>query len=138
MKELDLSGRSAVIVGGTSGIGLALTHGLAAAGADVVPISRRADMVDQAAAAVEPHGRRSLRVTADALDRKALQRARHATLTAFSKVDILVNCAGITKRTPTLDVSDEEWDSILSTNLTATFRACQIFGRSMLEKGYGR
>ena len=138
MKELDLAGRSAVVVGGTSGIGLALTRGLAAAGADVVPISRRADMVDQAAAAVESFGRRSLRVTADALDRKALQRALHATLSSFSKVDILVNCAGITKRTPSLDVSDEEWDSILSTNLTATFRACQVFGRPMLEKGYGR
>jgi len=138
MKELDLSGRSAVVVGGTSGIGLALTRGLAEAGADVVPISRRADMVDQAAAAVESHGRRSLRVTADALDRKALQRALHATLSAFSKIDILVNCAGITKRTPSLDVSDEEWDSILATKLTATFRACQVFGRPMLEKGYGR
>jgi NAD(P)-dependent dehydrogenase (short-subunit alcohol dehydrogenase family) len=138
MKERELLGRVAVVVGGTSGIGLALTQGLAAAGADVVPVSRRADMVDQAAASVESLGRKSLRLTADALDRKALQQALQATLAAFSKVDILVNCAGITKRTPTLDVSDEEWDSILSTNLTATFRACQVFGRPMLEKGYGR
>jgi NAD(P)-dependent dehydrogenase (short-subunit alcohol dehydrogenase family) len=138
MKERELLGRVAVVVGGTSGIGLALTQGLAGAGADVVPVSRRADMVDQAAASVESLGRKSLRLTADALDRKALQQALQATLAAFSKVDILVNCAGITKRTPTLDVSDEEWDSILSTNLTATFRACQVFGRPMLEKGYGR
>lgn len=138
MRELELTGRVAVVLGGTSGIGLALTQGLAAAGADVVPISRRAEMVDQAAASVESRGRRSLRLTADALDRKALQRALEATLAAFSKVDILVNCAGITKRTPSLEVSDEEWDSILSTNLTATFRACQVFGRAMLEKGYGR
>lgn len=138
MKELELNGRVAVVVGGTSGIGLALTQGLAAAGADVVPISRRADMVDQAAKAVESAGRRSLRLTADALDRKSLQKALEATLAAFSKVDILVNCAGITKRTPTLDVSDEEWDSILSTNLTGTFRSSQVFGRAMLEKGYGR
>ena len=138
MKELELTGRVAVVVGGTSGIGLALTQGLAAAGADVVPISRRADMVDQAAASVESHGRKTLRVTADALDRKALQGALEATLAAFSKVDILVNCAGITKRTPTLDVSDDEWDSIISTNLTGTFRACQVFGRAMLGKSYGR
>jgi NAD(P)-dependent dehydrogenase (short-subunit alcohol dehydrogenase family) len=138
MKELELTGRVAVVVGGTSGIGLALAQGLAAAGADVVPISRRADMVDQAAASVESRGRKSLRLTADALDRKALHQALDATLAAFSKVDILVNCAGITKRTPSLEVSDEEWDSILSTNLTATFRACQVFGRAMLEKGYGR
>lgn len=77
-------------------------------------------------------------MTADALDRRALQKALDLTLAAFSRVDILVNCAGITKRTPTLDVSDEEWDSILSTNLTGTFRACQVFGAAMIEKGYGR
>ena len=138
MRELELSGRVAVVVGGTSGIGLALTQGLAAAGADVVPVSRRADMVDQAASLVEALGRKSLRMTADALDRKALRKALDATLAAFSKVDILVNCAGITKRTPSLDVSDDEWDSIISTNLTGTFRACQVFGRAMIEKGYGR
>lgn len=138
MKELELTGRVAVVVGGTSGIGLALTQGLAAAGADVIPISRRIDMVDRAAKSVEAAGRKSLRLTADALDREALQEALDATLAAFSKVDILVNCAGITRRTPTLDVSDEEWDSILSTNLTGTFRACQVFGRAMIEKGYGR
>lgn len=138
MKELDLEGRVAVVIGGTSGIGLALSNGLADAGADVVPISRRADMVDQAAASVESRGRKSLRLIADALDRAALTAALEATLAAFSKVDILVNCAGITKRTPSLDVSDAEWDSILSTNLTGTFRACQVFGRSMLENGYGR
>ena len=138
MKELELSGRVAVVVGGTSGIGLALTQGLAEAGADVVPLSRRVDMVDQAARIVEVAGRKSLRLTADALDRNALQKALDATLAAFSKVDILVNCAGITKRTPSLDVSDEEWDSIISTNLTGTFRACQVFGRAMLAKGYGR
>jgi NAD(P)-dependent dehydrogenase (short-subunit alcohol dehydrogenase family) len=131
MKELELSGRVAVVVGGTSGIGLALTRGLASAGADVVPISRRVDMVDQAASSVEAMGRRSLRLTADALDRKALQASLDATLKAFSKVDI-------TKRTPSLEVSDEEWDSIIATNLTATFRSSQVFGRAMLEKGYGR
>jgi NAD(P)-dependent dehydrogenase (short-subunit alcohol dehydrogenase family) len=138
MKELELSGRVAVVVGGTSGIGLALSRGLASAGADVVPISRRADMVDEAAALVESMGRRSLRLTADALDRQALQASLDATLKAFAKVDILVNCAGITKRTPSLEVSDQEWDSIISTNLTGTFRACQVFGRSMLGSGYGR
>ena len=138
MKELELEGRVAVVIGGTSGIGLALTQGLAVAGADVVPISRRADMVEQAAASVEARGRKSLRVTADALDRKTLEAALRTTLAAFLKVDILVNCAGITRRTPSLEVSEEEWDSILSTNLTGTFRACQVFGRPMLETGYGR
>jgi NAD(P)-dependent dehydrogenase (short-subunit alcohol dehydrogenase family) len=133
-----LEGRVAVVTGGTSGIGLALARGLAQAGADVVPISRRREQVDAAAKEVESFGRRSLRVTADVKDRTSLENALRATLDAFGRVDILVNCAGITKRTPTLDVTDEEWASILETNLNGTLRACQVFGRKMLETGYGR
>jgi|SRR6187455_463353 len=138
MKELALTGRVAVVIGGTSGIGLALAQGLASAGADVVPVSRRLAMVQQAAASIEALGRKSLRLSADALDRGSLEQALAATMAAFSRVDILVNCAGITKRTPTLDVSDAEWDAIIATNLTGTFRASQVFGRVMLEQGYGR
>jgi NAD(P)-dependent dehydrogenase (short-subunit alcohol dehydrogenase family) len=133
-----LEGRVAVVTGGTSGIGLALARGLAQAGADVVPISRRREQVDAAAAEVEGLGRRSLSVTADVKNRGSLDDALRATLKAFGRVDILVNCAGITKRTPTLDVTDEEWTSILETNLNGTLRACQVFGRKMLETGYGR
>lgn len=135
---LPLSGRVAVVTGGTSGIGLALVRGLAEAGADVVPISRRKEQVDAAASEVESMGRRSARITADVSDRQSLDTASRQTVSAFSKIDILVNCAGITKRTPTIDVSDEEWTSIVDTNLSGTFRACQIFGRHMLERAYGR
>jgi len=138
MKELALAGRVAVVIGGTSGIGLALAQGLASAGADVVPVSRRPEMVQQAAASIEALGRRSLCRTGDALDRASLEQTLAATLDAFSRVDILVNCAGITRRTPTLDVSDAEWDGIIATNLTGTFRASQVFGRAMLDRGYGR
>ena len=138
MHPLTLDGRVAVVIGGTSGIGLALAQGLAAAGADVVPVSRRPEMVERAAAAIESLGRSSLRLMADALDRESLEHALAATLAHFSRVDILVNCAGVTKRTPTLDVSDAEWDAIIGTNLTGTFRASQIFGRAMLAEGYGR
>jgi len=134
----SLEGRVAVVTGGTSGIGLALVRGLAEAGADVVPMSRRREQVDAAAAEVEQRGRRAVRVTADVGDRASLQAALAATLEQLGKVDILVNCAGITKRTPTLDVTDEEWNAILATNLTGTLRACQVFGRHMLERGYGR
>jgi len=138
MKQLELHGRVAVVLGGTSGIGLALSEGLASAGADVVPVSRRADMVDRAASTIESLGRKTLRLTADVVDRVALEQTLAATLETFSRVDILVNCAGTTRRTPTLDVTDEEWDTIVDTNLTGTFRACQVFGRAMIEKGYGR
>jgi NAD(P)-dependent dehydrogenase (short-subunit alcohol dehydrogenase family) len=133
-----LAGRVAVVTGGTSGIGLALARGLAEAGADVVPVSRRREQVDAAASEVEALGKRSVRVTADVGDRGSLQSALERTASELGHVDILVNCAGITKRTPTLEVTDEEWSSILETNLTGTLRACQVFGRHMLERGYGR
>ena len=136
--SFSLEGRVAVDTGGTSGIGLALVRGLAHAGADIVPLSRRAEQVDAAASEVEAIGRRALRVTGDVTDRASLDSALEKTMDGFGRVDILVNCAGITKRTPTLDVSDAEWASILETNLTGTLRACQVFGRQMLAAGYGR
>jgi len=135
---LPLAGRVAAVTGGTSGIGLALVRGLADAGADVAPVSRRQEQVDAAAAEVETRGRKSARVTADVGDRQSLEAAAGTIVSQLGKIDILVNCAGITKRTPTLDVSDDEWSSILGTNLTGTWRACQVFGRHMLERGYGR
>ena len=138
MNQFSLEGRVAVVTGGTSGIGLALVRGLAEAGADVVPMSRRKEQVDAAADEVEQRGRRAVRVTADVSDRASLQNALTATVEQLGKVDILVNCAGITKRTPTLDLGDEEWNGIIETNLTGTLRACQVFGRHMLERGYGR
>jgi NAD(P)-dependent dehydrogenase (short-subunit alcohol dehydrogenase family) len=135
---LDLHGKVAVVIGGTSGIGRAIAHGLAQAGADVVPTSRRAEQVETAAAEIEALGRRTLRVTSDVSDRLSLQRVLKETVAAFEKVDILVNSAGRTKRAPTIDFSDEDWNAILDTNLTGTLRACQIFGRHMIERQYGR
>lgn len=137
-QPLRLNGRVAVVIGGTSGIGRAIAHGLAEAGADVVPTSRRPEQVEAAAAEIEERGRRSLRVASDVSDRNSLQRALDASLEAFGKVDILVNSAGRTKRAPTVDFPEEDWNDIIETNLTGTLRACQIFGRHMLEREYGR
>ena len=136
--KLDLSGRVAVVIGGTSGIGRAIAHGLAEAGSDVVCSSRREEQVDAAAAEIEGFGRRTIRCTSDVADRDSLRTLLDESVAALGKVDILVNCAGITKRTPTLDLSDEEWDSIMETNLTGTLRGCQVFGRHMIANGYGR
>jgi NAD(P)-dependent dehydrogenase (short-subunit alcohol dehydrogenase family) len=135
---LNLEGKVAVVIGGTSGIGRAISLGFAEAGADVVPSARRADQVDSTAAEIEAKGRRALRITSDVSDRASLQNLLDQTLTHFDKADILVNCAGKIKRAPTLDFPDDEWQSILDTNLTGTLRACQIFGPHMLERGYGR
>jgi NAD(P)-dependent dehydrogenase (short-subunit alcohol dehydrogenase family) len=133
-----LGGRVAVVVGGTSGIGRAIALGLAEAGADVVPTSRDADRVAAAADAIEVLGRRTVRAASDVSDVASLQRVLEATVTVLGKVDILVNSAGRTKRTPTLELPESEWDAILDTNLTGTLRSCQVFGRHMVERGYGR
>jgi NAD(P)-dependent dehydrogenase (short-subunit alcohol dehydrogenase family) len=135
---LELNGRVAVIIGGTSGIGRAIAHGLAEAGADVIPTSRGKDRVEAAAREIEDRGRRTLRAVSDVSDRGSLQHLLDETVRAFGKVDILVNSAGRTKRAPTVDFDAYDWSEILDTNLTGTLRACQVFGRHMIERGYGR
>jgi len=135
---LDLSGKVAVVIGGTSGIGRAIAHGLAEAGADVAPTSRRPEQVDLVAKEIEQRGRRSLRATSDVADRSSLERLLQQAVSAFGKVDILVNSAGKTKRTPTLSVPESEWNDIMETNITGVLRACQIFGKHMIERRYGR
>jgi NAD(P)-dependent dehydrogenase (short-subunit alcohol dehydrogenase family) len=135
---LSLEGKSAVVIGGTSGIGRALALGLANAGADVAPSSRRQEQVDETAAEIESSGKKSLRVASDVADRSSLEALLAAATDAFGKVDILVNCAGKTKRAPTLDFPQDVWDGIIETNLNGTLRACQIFGKHMLARRYGR
>ncbi len=136
--SLDLTGKLAVVVGGTAGIGRALSLGLAEAGADVVACARSAENVEATAREIEAKGRRTIRVSADVTDRASLEKARDAVLAAFGRVDALVCCAGRIKRAPTLDVSEQEWNGIVETNLTGTLRSCQVFGRPMLERGSGR
>ncbi len=136
--RLELKDKVAVVIGGTSGIGRAIALGLAEAGADVVPTSRRIDQVETAAREVEARNRRSLRIASDVSSRASLQRLLDLTIQGFKKVDILVNSAGRTKRAPTLEFEEADWNEILETNLTGVLRACQIFGRHMLERRYGR
>lgn len=136
--KLELNKRVAVVIGGTSGIGRAIAHGLAEAGADVICTSRRLEQVDAVAAEIEAIGRSTLRVTSDVSDKTSLENLLAECAAAFGKVDILVNSAGRTKREPTLDVTDETWNEILETNLTGTLRSCQVFGKHMIEQKYGR
>ena len=138
MSLFNLSGKTAVIIGGTTGIGHALSLGLADAGADVIASSRRGDEVNKTAAEIEAKGRRTLRLTSDVKDRASLVSLREGVLEFFGKVDILINCAGTTKRGPTLTFAEDDWNRILETNLTGTLRGCQVFGEAMLAKGYGR
>jgi NAD(P)-dependent dehydrogenase (short-subunit alcohol dehydrogenase family) len=135
---LDLASKTAVVIGGTSGIGLTIAKGLAQAGATVVPTGRRKELVESAAAEIRKAGGKTLALPCDVTDRTSLEALLHAVIGEFGVVDILVNCAGTTKRTPTLDVAESEWNNILETNLNGTLRACQIFGRHMIDRKYGR
>ena len=134
----SLENKTAVVIGGTTGIGRNLSLGLADAGADVVASSRRQEQVDETASLIEQRGRKALRVRSDVRDRASLEQLLSEVLKSLGQVDILINCAGIIKRTPTISLSEDEWNDILDTNLTGTLRGCQIFGKHMLGRGYGR
>lgn len=136
--ELDLAGKVAVVTGGTSGIGRTLAIGLARAGADVIPTGRREELVKTTCEEIKKLGRRSLAVASDVTSRSSVENFHKAVIAEFGHVDILMNCAGVTKRTPTLDVPEEEWNNIIDTNLNGTLHACQVFGKGMIERKYGR
>lgn len=136
--RLDLNGKIAVVIGGTSGIGRTLALGLAQAGADVVASGRRVEQVGDVARAIESLGRRTIQQTCDVRDRSSLSRLLSESVQHFGKVDILVNSAGVIQRAATLDFPESAWMEILDTNLNGTFRTCQIFGKHMVERRSGR
>lgn len=135
---LDLTSKSAVVIGGTSGIGRALAIGFARAGADVVVTGRREDLVRSAAEEIRALGRKSLALTCDVRNRASIEVLCAGVVKEFGHVDILLNAAGTTRKTPSLDVGETEWNQIFDTNLTGTLRACQVFGRGMIARNYGR
>jgi NAD(P)-dependent dehydrogenase (short-subunit alcohol dehydrogenase family) len=134
----DLSGRVAVVMGGTSGIGRALAVGLAAAGADVVSTGRRENLVAEVADEIERHGRRTVRQAVDAASRKSVDSLRDAVLKQLGRVDILVNAAGQTFRQPAIDIAEDRWSSLMDVNLNGTLRSCQSFFSALESSGYGR
>jgi NAD(P)-dependent dehydrogenase (short-subunit alcohol dehydrogenase family) len=137
-ERLSLNGKCALVFGGTSGIGRSIAHGLAEAGADVVPVSRRMDEVSKAAAEIRVLGRRTLEFAADITSRQEIQRVIDGMIAGMGRIDILVNSAGTTRRGPSLDVDDETWDRILNVNLKGTWLSCQMVGRVMRDQGHGR
>jgi NAD(P)-dependent dehydrogenase (short-subunit alcohol dehydrogenase family) len=136
--DLDVQGKTAVVIGGTSGLGRAIALGLSAAGADVVASGRRAENVAEVTRKIQSLGRRSRAVSVDVSSRRSIEQLRAAVLEEFGRVDILVNSAGQIRREPTLESTEESWQEVLDTNLMGVLRACQVFGRDMLERGEGR
>jgi NAD(P)-dependent dehydrogenase (short-subunit alcohol dehydrogenase family) len=134
----DLSGKTAVVVGGTSGIGRVLALGLADAGANVVSTARRQHLVDEVAQDIERRGRRTLRIACDVANEASLAALRDATVEAFGRVDVVLSAAGITRRAPTLEMDTEEWQRIVDVNLIGTLRAFKTFAPAMIAQGSGR
>jgi len=135
---LSLEGRVAVVIGATSGLGLAIAVGLAVHGADVVPSGRRRDHLEKACRAIESAGKQTLRQAVDVTHRSSIDLLRDAVLERFKHVDVLVNAAGITSKKPTMEVQETEWSSLLETNLHSVLRACQSFYGSLKSSGHGR
>ena len=138
LKSLDLAGRVAVVIGGTSGIGRTLALGLAEAGADVVATGRRENLVAEVAAEIESMGRKSLSVAVDVLNRASVDQLRDAVMKHFGHVDILLNAAGKIGRKPTVTFPEAEWDETFNVNVTGALRACQAFYEPLKASGHGR
>ena len=138
LKSLDLSGRAAVVIGGTSGLGRTIALGLAEAGADVAAAGRREALAQEVCAQIERAGRRSVAAPVDVLDRGSVDALRDRVLESFGKVDILVNAAGRIARKPTLALSEAEWRDTMDVNTTGALRACQSFYEVLAASGHGR
>lgn len=134
----DLTGRVAVVVGGTSGIGRTLSLGFAEAGATVIPTGRREANVQQVCDEITALGGSTLVKASDVASRASIDEFRDAVVAKFGHVDILLNAAGRTKRTPSQSVSEEEWLGIMDTNLNGMFRCCQSFYEPLKASGKGR
>ena len=138
LPSLDLNGRVAVVIGGTSGLGRSIALSLAEGGADVVASGRRAELMEEVAGAIEKIGRRTLRRTVDVLSRPSIDSLRDHVLQAFGHVDVLVNAAGRISRIKTKDLPEAEWQSTLNPNVTGMLRACQSFYEPLVKSGRGR
>src|SRR5579885_1560341 len=135
MNSLDLRGRTAVVIGGTSGLGRAIAIGMAEAGADVIATGRRLDMVETVAAEIEARGRRTMRLAADVVSRPSLDEFRAEVMRHFGAADVLVYAAGRIAKLPTQEMSEADWSAIQDTNLTGALRSAQAFYEMLKASG---
>lgn len=139
MPEFYLEGQTALVTGAGRGIGKAIAIGLAESGSDVVLVSRTFNEIEETAAYIQEHtGRRAIALTADVTSREQLEETFREAIAAMGRLDILVNNAGMNIRTPALEVTDEQWETIMQTNLKSAFMASQIAGQHMKDQGGGK
>ena len=138
MKLFDLKGKVAVVFGGTSGIGKAISIGMMEAGAEVVPISRDKVKVNEMLKEINRFQKKVIEVESDVTNKDSVKRTLESVLKAFGKVDILINSAGAHIKKNSLEITEKEWDHVIDTNLKGTFLTCQVFGEQMQKQKDGR
>ncbi len=139
LEIFSLSGKSAIVTGGSKGLGKAMAQALAEAGADVLITSRHQDEVEETAAAIHSAtGQRIIGVQADVTKRDDVEAMVQRALTEFGKIDVLVNNAGINIRKPLLELSDDEWQQVMDINLTGPMLCARAVGRHMVERRSGK
>jgi len=138
MELFDLSGKVAIVTGGNQGIGLAITRGLAAAGAAVVIANRRAAEGQQAAESLQKEGLNAVAVPTDVSDISSVEALVSRVIGDFGKIDILVNNAAVIVRKPAENITGEDWDRIMNTNLRGLFFCCQLVGKEMIKQQKGK
>jgi gluconate 5-dehydrogenase len=134
----DLTGQVAMVTGASRGLGQHFARALARSGADLVITSRSCDSLCPFEAEIEAMGRKVASVELDVRDHASIQKATTQAVEAFGKIDILVNNAGCNVRKPALDVTWDDWNLVLDTNLRGLFFVAQAIARSMIERSYGR
>jgi gluconate 5-dehydrogenase len=134
----DLSNRVAVVTGASSGLGVQFASALAAQGADVALLARRADKLEQVAKNIRKTGRRALPVVCDVTKSDEVANACKIVMEKFGKADILVAGAGVSRSGPAENLSDDDWNQTLNLNITGMFYCCRAFGKEMLKNSYGR
>jgi NAD(P)-dependent dehydrogenase (short-subunit alcohol dehydrogenase family) len=137
-KLFDLTGRVAIISGGSMGLGRQMAEGLAEMGANLVLCARKKERCEEAAESLRSQGVQVLALACDVKDKSAIQQVVDATLAKFGRIDILINNAGVSWGAPVEDMTLEQWDKVLSTNLTGTFLFCQAAGKAMVAQRSGK
>jgi len=138
MSEFDLTGKTAFVSGASRGLGKQFSVALAKAGADVVVTSRKVADLAETVALVEAEGRKGYAVELDVREQASIEAAVEEAYQAAGRIDILVNNAGCNVRKPALEITWEDWNVVLETNLRGVFFVAQAIGRRMVEQGYGR
>lgn len=134
----NLKGRVAVITGASSGLGRQMSKAFAHQGADLVILARRIDKLNELKIELEKENIKCLAIQCDVTNNDDIENAVKETLKEFNKVDILVNCAGASKDNSVLEMTDEEWNFTVDTDLTSVFKMTRAFASIMKNNNYGR